>query len=132
MFYTSYKERRVFLGDKVDVYRNLHTKGYSIRCSKTKLVLAHCSAVSLTNAKFHVSESGRRKTINEKRKRVHAYITGTLRSINTEPPENFSMVYYNPYATSQFVNTTTNKPVANSKEVYCIGKHSYVEEGEED
>ncbi|MDE5055364.1 hypothetical protein NDK25_24405 [Niallia taxi] len=131
MFYAPYKERRVFLGDKVDIYRNLHTEGYSIRCSKTKLVLAHCSAVSLINAKFHVSESGRRKTINEKRKRVHAYISGTLRSINQEPLEHFSMVYYNPYTTSRFINMTTNRPVVNSKEVYCIGKHSYVEEGAE-
>jgi len=132
MFYTPYKERRVFLGDKVDIYRNLHTEGYSIRCSKTKLVLAHCSAVSLINAKFHVAESGRKKTIDEKRKRVHAYISGTLRSINEEPPEYFNMVYYNPYKTSQFINTTTNKPVMSSKEVYCVGKHSYVVEGEDE
>lgn len=131
MFYTPYKERRVFLGDKVDIYRNLHTEGYSIRCSKTKLVLAHCSAVSLTDAKFHVSESGRRKTINEKRKRVHAHITGTLKSINQEPPEHFSMVYYNPYKTPLFLNTTTNRPVLTSEEVYCMGKHSFVAEGEE-
>ncbi|MEK4671160.1 hypothetical protein [Niallia sp. FSL R7-0271] len=133
MFFTAYKERKVFLGDKVDVYRNLHSEGagYSIRCNKTKLVLAHCSAVSLTDAKFHVSESGRMKTVDEKRKRVHAYITGTLKSINQEPPECFSMVYYNPYKTPLFLNTTTNRPVLTSEEVYCMGKHSFVVEGEE-
>lgn len=131
MFFTPYKDRKVFLGDKVDVYRNLHTEGYSIRCVKTKLVLAHCSSVSLINAKFHVSESGRRKTVDENRRRVHAYISGTLTSINHEPPKDFTMVYYNPFKTAHFLNTTTDQPVTTSNEVYCIGKHSYIVEGSE-
>ncbi|QCJ45579.1 hypothetical protein FAY30_26990 (plasmid) [Bacillus sp. S3] len=40
MFFEPYKGRPVSIGSIVDVYRNLHTNnGYSIRCSKTGLVL---------------------------------------------------------------------------------------------
>ncbi|MEH6989521.1 hypothetical protein [Cytobacillus firmus] len=79
MFISPYKGRSLIAGQLVDCYRNLHTdNGYSIRCAKTGLVLAHCSTVQLKNAKFVVSEAGRQKTVQEKRKRVHAYIRGEL------------------------------------------------------
>jgi len=130
LFFTPYKDRNVAIGQQVDVYRNLHTNnGYSIRCSKSGLVLSHCSTVRLKNAKFVVSESGRQKTIQEKRKRVHAYVRGELAAYNEALPKGFEKVKYNPYYTSFFVTATTNQPINKAEEVYCGGKYAYAKQG---
>lgn len=126
-FFTPYKGRNVETGQKVDVYRNLHTdNGYSIRCSKTGLVLAHCSTVTLKNAKFVVSESGRQKTVEQKRKRVHAYVRGELATINKALPKGFLKVIYNPYYTPFFMQDKLNIPIKEAEIVYCGGKFAYV------
>lgn len=128
-FFSPYKGRNVQLGSMVDVYRNLHTdNGYSIRCSKSGLVLAHCSTVHLKDAKFHISESGRQKTIEEKRKRVHAYVRGILVQYNVDIPSYFQEVRYNPYLHSQFTHTDGGI-VKETPEVICSGKHVYVSPG---
>lgn len=129
MFFTPFKDRKVVLQQLVDVYRNLHTNnGYSIRCSKSGLVLSHCSTVKLRNARFIVSESGRQKTIQEKRKRVHAYIRGELIGINEFIPDDFLQVHYNPYHTPLFTLAEDNKPVLEADEVICCGKYAYVKQ----
>ncbi|RHW36042.1 hypothetical protein D1B31_18335 [Neobacillus notoginsengisoli] len=129
MFFTPYKGRAFEIGQKVDVYRNLHTNnGYSIRDAKTGLVLAHCSTVQLTNARFHVSESGRQKTVSEKRKRVHAFVRGTLAAYNVQVPSGFKKVIYNPYYTTLFTEAETKKTLTTSDEVVCSGKYAYVRE----
>lgn len=126
LFFESYKGRNVEIGKNVDIYRNLHTNdGYSIRCSKTGLVLAHCSTVRIKNAKFIVSESGRQKNIREKRKRVHAYVRGELIAYNEELPQSFSKVLYNPYYTEFFTDAGTNALIKEADEVFCSGKFAY-------
>ncbi|KAF0817678.1 hypothetical protein KIS4809_3495 [Bacillus sp. ZZV12-4809] len=133
MFFTPYKGRSVTAGQLVDCYRNLHTdNGYSIRCAKTGLVLAHCSTVQLKNAKFVVSEGGRQKTVQEKRRRVHAYIRGELVSYNEHVPMGFKKVLYNPYHTPLFTDEKTNKPIYNAEDVFCSGKYAYYSGGEND
>lgn len=125
-FFTPYKERTVELGATVDAYRNLHTdNGYSIRDSKTGLVLAHSSTVHLKDARFVVSESGRMKTVNEKRKRVHAYIRGTLLAYNVNVTADYSKVLYNPYYHSLFTHEETGYFVKQAEEVICCGKFAY-------
>ncbi len=125
-FFEPYKDRKVEIESKIDIYRNLHTNnGYSIRCAKSGLVLAHCSTVRIRNARFVVSESGRQKTIKERRKRVHAFIRGELVSINEELPENLVKVLYNPYHTEFFTNSETNTPITEAVEVFCLGKYAY-------
>lgn len=126
MFYNSFKGRTVEIGQKVDIYRNLHTNnGYSVRCSKTGLVLAHCSSVLVKNARFIVSEKGRLKTVNERRKRVHAFVGGELVAYNVQIPFNFITVRYNPYYTKLFMEANTNRSVLGAEEVFCSGKYAY-------
>lgn len=126
IFYTPYKNRRVEKGMKVEVYRNLQTdNGYSIGCAKTKLVLAHCSTVTLKNATFVVSESGRQKTIQEKRKRVHAFIRGELVAYNEPLPDGFRKVAYNPYYTALFTDVESQTPIHQADEVFVQGKYAY-------
>jgi len=68
-------------GFLADVYRNLHKDLYSVRIlegpSKGRVV-AHCSRIMVENAEFVVSERGRQRVIEERRKNVHAFIRGRV------------------------------------------------------
>lgn len=66
---------------RVRIYRNLHNKKYSIQAQNESgvwRVIAHAERVSVSNAGTYVSQAGRLRVIREKRKNVHAFITGTL------------------------------------------------------
>ncbi len=122
----SYRGRSVTVGQLVDVYRNLHTSGYSVRDAKTGLVLVHCDSVLLHSCSFKIQESGRIKTIEQKRKRVHAWIRGIFVSADEQQPSDFTnIIYYNPYVTSKFWDSQTNSPIDFAEEVYCAGKFAY-------
>lgn len=49
-----FKNRKVNIGDKVHVYRNLHRDSIVVRCAKTGLVAGYCDTVKLTNVRFFV------------------------------------------------------------------------------
>ncbi|MCM3358075.1 hypothetical protein [Psychrobacillus sp. MER TA 171] len=58
-FFKRYRGRTFKIGETVEVYRNLNVENaFSIRCAANKLVLAHCSSVTLTNCEFIVGEAG--------------------------------------------------------------------------
>lgn len=100
----SHKGREVVSGLLVDIYRNLHHGGFSIRDSKTKLVLAHADTVLIKGGiEFKVNEKGRLKTIEEKRKRVHAFVRGYFVSGNgMKSPDMNRVLIYDPYLTPLF------------------------------
>lgn len=129
MYFHAFKGRNVEIGQLVEVYRNLNTpnaKAYSIRCAKTKLVLAHCETVSLKNAQFIVSEKLRLKVNAEKRKTVHAFIRGELVAYNKSMSTTLQTVYYNPYKTNSFVDAETQIPIYESPLAFVQGKFAYV------
>ena len=120
---------------KVEVYRNLHNGMLSIRDAKTKHVVGHADRVTLADATFHVSQSGRERVLREKRKNVHAVVRGTLvsfmfgggykgRSLSSYVPDGevpqFAMsdvqVKYNPYKYSTFM-AGDGEPVHEAKAV---------------
>ncbi|WP_053403483.1 hypothetical protein [Priestia koreensis] len=122
----TYKGRTIEIGATVDVYRNLNQNGlYSVRDSKTGLVCCHSSSVRLSNVTFKVSESGRQKTVSEKRKRVHAFVRGTLEELEGNCPNGFEPVYYNPYVTSLFVREQSNLPIHAAESAFFEGKYAY-------
>lgn len=81
---------------RVQVYRNLHKNCYSVRCKKTRKVIAHVNYIQLVNVEFKVSESGRRRVLREKRKNVHAVVEGDTILNGMENIEGIR-VKYNPY-----------------------------------
>jgi len=123
---------------KVEIYRNLNNNKWSIRCSKSNLVLAHATQALLYDAEFVVNEKDRQKVINEKRKNVHAFVRGYLVNwigqtykdrfvghpiySNHFPSDcdlsNWSEITYNPYCAGYFFDVMTNKPTYNSEYVY--------------
>lgn len=128
IFLISYKGRTVVVGQKVDVYRNLHHGGFSIRDSKTKQVLAHADSVKMTGGVlFKVNEKGRQKTIEEKRKRVHAYVQGFFVDSDIEHPLDMQrVIVYDPYVTPLFKDMESEEFVTKFEgDVFFEGKVIY-------
>lgn len=93
-----YKNREINYSQPVQIYRNLHKNCWSIR-QKSKVV-AHCDTLNLTQCKFYVNEDGRQWVVANKKKIVHAYVTGFL----TDKVVDCGLkVRYNPYQHKQFI-----------------------------
>lgn len=123
-----YKGRTVEKNQLVEVYRNLHKGGFSIRCAKTKLVLAHAENVILKNVKFVVSQAGREKVVQSKRKAVHAVIRGEYLGYDWNVlPLDKEAVYYNPYVTNTFIKKDSTEPIFETDgKVLAEGKQVYL------
>jgi len=107
---------------KVAVYFNLHKKTFSIKAlegdNKGK-VIGYSDDVVVDNAVFKVSEAGRNRVLQEKRKNVHAYVIGELKSI-IEAAICGEKITYNPYLYNSFVTAMNKTAVFNAKEVFMI------------
>lgn len=116
--FVPFKGRSVKPGQRVQVYRNLNKDGvvYSVRDWKTGLVLGHTSKASLEYCIFVVSEKGRNKVRQTKRKSVHAWIDGFWREYDEDNDDELmgSMVEYNPYKHDTFVRRFSLIPVYNA------------------
>ena len=110
-------------GDKIEVYRNLHKKCFSVR-HKGKVVgyLQDSEQLSLTNVKFVVQPAGRAKVLRENKKNVHAFVRGEYTCFKNNLIEemyfgpfhdlDFSSVSYNPYKSDKFIVEADGKPIA--------------------
>ena len=66
---------------KVFCYFNLHTHLWSLKAldgARKGLVVAHAESLELADCEMRVSEAGRQRVLQEKRKNVHAGIVGTV------------------------------------------------------
>jgi hypothetical protein len=107
---------------RVFVYFNLHKKCFSIKAlegDRKGRVVAHSNTVLLEGCKLLVSEAGRQRVLREKRKNVHAGVSGTWINYCTNRANNafdfISMigrqVTYNPYKYDSFVIKATEQSV---------------------
>ena len=109
---------------KVKVYWNLKAKCFSIQHKGR--VIAYRERLSLSDAEFKVSQAGRKRVIQNKRKNVHAYVTGIWVDSNGEFSRSCQQpVTYNPYLYSQFMRVTDGKlsPIVNASKVCCVKLH---------
>jgi hypothetical protein len=108
---------------RVQVYFNLHKKVFSIRDMKTRRVIGHSSLVHLENVKFKVSQAGRKRVLDTKRKNVHAFVEGDLLdTISTDVimENRWGTAFYDPYNFETFVNRVYD-PVHEAKYAICNG-----------
>ena len=106
---------------RVFVYFNLHRKCFSIKAlegDRKGRVVAHSTTVVLEGCKFKVSEAGRQRVLREKRKNVHAGVTGTWIDGDIRDEKCFEFlgtvgrqVTYNPYKYSSFIIKATEQTV---------------------
>jgi len=114
---------------KVFVYYNLHKKTFSIKDTKTNLVVNHSDMVVLKNGEFKVSQSGRARVLKEKRKNVHAGAKGELVDLTSNQDlSKFTEVTYNPYLYDSFVNKNTLEPVYKFNLAILKNKRVFVKE----
>ena len=115
---------------KVAVYFNLHKKTFSVKAlegANKGRVVFHSDNVTLTDAIFKVSEAGRQRVLQEKRKNVHAYVIGQLQSLDDVRVVG-EKITYNPYLYNTFVTSFNKTAVTNAKEVFmfCSEKRSNI------
>ena len=97
------EDRRVY------VYKNLHRNCFSIR--QDGLIKAHTDGVCLYDAQFRVGKKGRERVLKEKRKNVHAGVSGYIDrdwDLQSSPPTNFLGVIYDPYKYETFIHADIN------------------------
>ena len=112
-------------GQIVDVYYNLRKKLFSVRFQGR--VAMHSHSVFLKHCQFRVSEKGRQRVLREKRKNVHAYVTGIFCESNPMPPSaTMRRVTYNPYKWSTFVEYYRETPITSCLEAWLTQKQIFV------
>ena len=99
-----------FIGTQVRVYRNLRNGLMSVQAkiAGSWLVVGHVQSLLLYDAQFRVSQSGRKRVLEQKRKNVHAFVYGELADIDTDvilPTKAF----YNPYKYETFVTESLGR-----------------------
>jgi len=100
---------------RVQVYRNLHTGTFSVR--QDGRVISHPTTLALRDAEFRVQPAGRAKVLIEKRKNVHAYISGYIirDSAAQDLMSDYKWTYdkrpvrYNPYDADYFMDDCGNR-----------------------
>lgn len=110
-------------GRRVFVYKNLHEDCWSVKDMQSGRVVAHADRVELSDVDLKVSQSGRRRVLEEKRKNVHAGVVGTAEKIQLrampsqkfvfkgEEREDVRPITYNPYKYESFVTKGDEQPV---------------------
>lgn len=111
----------------VEVYYNLHKHIFSIRDSKTKLVIGYSNNVILTDCIFKVSETGRQRVLREKRKNVHAFVKGILENTGQTMTElaDLRQAYYNPYTCDSFIDLQEQSKIETTAYVLLVDKKIY-------
>lgn len=127
--YTAYKGRSVRDGARVKVYFNLHNHKYSAVAMNGQykgLVVGHFDNVVLSGVTFVVSEAGRKRVLEERKKNVHAYAIGRLhahaqgesllqkKQCSYDP---LQQIKYNPYKLSKFHARCVDDPQGEYKPV---------------
>ena len=98
---------------RVNVYRNLQKKMWSVR--QGGRVIFHCNRIILKDVKFFVQAAGRARVLREKRKNVHAYVSGYLsnvKEVNKYPDnDNWAEVTYDPYKHETFIKIDSGNAI---------------------
>jgi hypothetical protein len=96
---------------RVYVYFNFHKKCWSVR--QEGKVVEHTNAVLLKDCRYLVGQAGRKRVLREKKKNVHAGVSGYMVDRVPALPEESKEITYNPYKFETFV-TDSNEPVTHS------------------
>lgn len=96
---------------KVFCYRNLNRKRvvWSVRDTKSGLVVDRVPEVILRDVTLKVSQAGRARVLKNKRRNVHAGIEG--KRVKETPRGIWKRVTYNPYKNSTFVGWFSKSPI---------------------
>ena len=109
---------------RVKVYFNLHKKLFSVVAvegDRKGKVIDHVSSIDLAQPIFRVQKSGRERVLKEKKKNVHAYVTGYRRQLKSDHEIKkigeiqWVKASYNPYKNESFVSVKDNIRVSHCR-----------------
>lgn len=106
---------------RVYVYFNLHKKVWSVR--QDGKIVEHTKYIMLKDARYLVGQAGRKKVLEEKRKNVHAGVSGYVVDRVPNVPDFCTTVSYNPYKDETFINFSNEKPMVWSPHVVMDCRH---------
>lgn len=106
--FTSYEGRMVRDGQRVQIYRNLRNKKWSIRDAGSGLVLGHADELSLVYVSFHTSKAGQQRVLKTGHKNVHAYAEGFYKGLEPRLEVYTREVFYNPFKAHLFLDQNNN------------------------
>ena len=119
--------RTLELGQQVEVYRNLNKgRTFSIRDKKTGLVVAWGNKFKIENVTCKVSETGRQRVIEKKRKEVHAVLLGVFTGGCEFDLDDCQELFYDPYTLDSFVNKDTGKKINHIDVAYFEDGRCYI------
>lgn len=107
---------------KIEVFKNLHKKAYSVR-SKGR-VIAYEDNLLISDAKLVVQPAGNARVRKEGKKYVHAFVRGTWNKSKIDT-SNWKQVTYNPYKHTTFVDKDKQEPVITAKYVLLCKDGAY-------
>lgn len=114
----------------VHVYRNLHKDCWSIK--QGGLVKAHTDEVLLNEPKFVVLSKGRQKVIKQRRKIVHAWLSGIMHenpfSVHEGETKTWHMITYDPYKYKSFVAKADLQPITKAKQAWMVCSNVWARE----
>lgn len=89
---------------KTRVYFNLHKKLLSVqeKVNGRWKVVNHVDTIHLKNVCFKVSEAGRQRVLQQKKKNVHAFVVGERTNELDPTLHQYQIVGYNPYVRERF------------------------------
>lgn len=117
------------LGERVRVFRNLHTETWSVESATTGRIIAHPDTVLLEDVRLVSRDAGREKVRRTGKKNVHAIATGTLVAIDGPAPADLTRwtpLYYNPFKVDtfvEFVGGKVGKPVRGARMWFAAADH---------
>lgn len=117
------------LGERVSVFRNLHTGTWSMESASTGRIVAHPDTVLLEDVRLVSRDAGREDARRTGAKNVHALATGTLVAIDGPAPADLARwtpLYYNPFKVDTFVEFMDGKvgnPVRGSRMWFAAADH---------
>lgn len=97
----------------VYVYRCLNRTGIVYSILQRSKVVAHTTSLLLREVSFHVRDSGKKKSMAECERNVHAFVKGYI-SYNYESviKESFPhIIKYNPFVNAGFINQTSSSEI---------------------
>ena len=77
----------------------------------------------LKDARYLVGQAGRKKVLEEKRKNVHAGVSGYVVDRVPNVPDFCTTVHYNPYKNETFISHATERPMVWSPHVVMDCRH---------
>lgn len=117
------------IGERVNVHFNLHNKLWSVKYKGKVIDTSGIKYLAIEPIRFHVNEKARLKVIKKECRSVHAWVVGTLISVDILLKHEKVGISYNPYYAGFFYYRESLDEVKNPKgNLFFNGETKFIHE----